>query len=249
MGMSIISSIKKRYLLILTLIAIITSVSSVSAIEIDFPMVTGKNIYDCEVVQTKNTSYVVVNLNEKVSFTASTYKINKLNWNFGDNAKLIETRPVNNVSTASHTYKKVGTYKVTVNVEGKSNNINLLNTEDFVTVKVVKKPDLVLTKLNYARKGKDIVGFQATVKNKGASSSKASTMKMWYADPKFKKYTKSIKIPALKSGQSASVIIAFQIPYKFRKQIKFVKVDSANQIDESIKSNNQKRLNDLIMIK
>lgn len=216
----------------------ISSLSSVSAI--DFPIITEKNIYDSDVVKvkSKNLSYVVVNLNEKIKFSASTKDTSNINWNFGDNSKIIKKKTINQVSTVTHTFKKVGSYNVKVDIEG-SNGINLINT-DFITVKVVKKPDLVLTKLNYVRKGKDVVSVAATVKNKGTISSKACYMKLWYKDKKINKYTKTAKIQALKPGKSSTAIINFQIPYKYRNHIKYVKVDSTNKITESIKSNNQK---------
>ena len=225
-------------------IAMIASVSSVSAN--DFPMITDKNIYDSDIVTSGKSQHAVVNLNEKISFSVSTINIDRVDWNFGDKTNLKKTRTINQTSTVTHTFKKVGTYKVKVNTYSNSGNINLQNTEDFLTVKVVKKPDLVLTRLNYARNGKNIVGFQATVKNKGKLASKACYMKMWYQDTKLKKEAKTVKISGLKPGQSTSVIINFQIPYKYRNYISYVKVDSTNIIKESIKSNNQKSLNGLI---
>ena len=227
----------------------IASVSSVAADDLDLPKIVDRNVYDCDIIETKSSSYVVVNLNEKITFTAYTSKINKVDWNFGDKSKVIKTKTKNQTSIATHTFKKVGTYKVNVFIDGKSGNIQLQNTEEFITVKVVKKPDLIFTKLNYAPKGKNIVGFSATVKNKGNVASKACYLKMWYENPKLKKYNKLVKISALKPGKSTSVIVAFKIPYKYRKQIKYVKVDSSNKIAESIKSNNQIRLNDVISIK
>ncbi|MDR2966725.1 MAG: PKD domain-containing protein [Methanobacteriaceae archaeon] len=226
------------------LIAIIASLSSVSAIEL--PMITSKNVYDSEIVNSGKSQYAVVNLNEKISFSVSTNNIDKVDWNFGDNTKIIKTKTKKQSSAVTHTFKKVGTYKVKVYIEGTSEGITLQNTEDFITVKVVKKPDLILTKLNYARKGKNIDGFAVTVKNKGTAASKACDVKMWYKDTKLKKYTKSVKIPALKAGKDTTVLIKFQIPYKYRNYISYVKIDSNNKISESIKSNNQKTLNNLI---
>ena len=238
MERSIIKILKKKYPIILMFITMIASVSSVSAI--DFPMIKEKSIYDAEIVKSSNLTYAVVNLNEKVNFTATTSNIDKIDWNFGDSAKIIKTKTKNQVSSVTHTFKKVGTYKVKVDIKGTSGNINLENTEEFITVKVVKKPDLVLTKLSYDTRGKDTIGIYATVINKGSVSSKACYMKMWYENKKFNKYTKSAKIPALKSGKSTSILIKFQIPYKYRNYVKYINVDSSNKITESIKSNNQK---------
>ena len=244
--MSIIKILKRKYFLILMFIILIASISSVSANGIPDSGVVNGNIYDSEIVRSGNSSYAIVNLNEKVNFIAKTVNVNTISWNFGDKTKIEKTKTKNQASSVTHTFKKVGTYNVKVDTKGLVDSINFVSTKDFITVKVVKKPDLVLTKLNYARKGKDIVGFSATVKNKGAASSKDSYIKMWYKNTNLKKESKSVKVPALKAGSSTQVLIKFQIPSKYKKYISYVKVDSTNKINESIESNNQKLLSDLI---
>lgn len=216
----------------------IASMSSVSAI--DYPMIIGKNVYDSELLPLKNPTYAVVNLNEKVNFTVSTSNIDKVNWDFGDKTPIIKTTTKKQVSSVMHTFKKVGNYKVNIYYKGTSDNINLENTEEFITVKVVKKPDLILKEVKYARNGKDVVGLAAIVKNKGAASSKACYIEIGYKDKRLNKYTKSARISVLKPGKSTSVIIKFQIPYKYRNYVKYAKVDSTNRISESIKTNNNK---------
>jgi len=226
----------------------IVSVTSVSANGIPEFGIIYRDVSDSEIVPpppAKN-KYVVVNLKEKVHFSAYTVNVDKINWNFGDKTKIAMKKTVNQTSIVSHTFKKVGTYNVTVDMEGRVDKINFVDTKHFVTVKVVKKPDLTITSINHDRKGKDITTFQITVKNKGTVASKASSVKMWYENPKFKKLTRTVKIPALKAGKSATVLIEFNMPYKNRKQIKYITVDPNNKIAESIKSNNKKRLNDMI---
>jgi len=251
--MSIIKILKSKYFMILMFITIIVSIHSVSAGMYDFPediKVKKVNVYDSDIITSGKTKYTIVNLNEEVKFVAETSKVDRVNWNFGDKTPIINTTTKDDVSTITHTFKKVGTYKIKVDIEKTYLNVShaggLYNPTyreekiQIIKVKVVKKPDLIITKINYPRDAKNVGGIVATVKNKGSISSKACQIKAWYKDKKLKQYTKSVKVPVLKAGKSTQIVIKFQIPSKYKKNVKYLKVDSTNKVSESIKSNNRK---------
>jgi PKD repeat protein len=233
------------------------SISSASADDIysnknfDDMGVTTINVYDSDIVTSGKSKLAIVNINEKVKFVAKTKSgVERVNWNLGDKSQIKNTTTKNQASTVSHTFKKAGTYKVKVDLEktvlttvkGVPHNLNYRDPGlHIITVKVVKKPDLIITKINYPRNSKNVGGIGVTVKNKGDISSKACQMKVWYKDKKLKQFTTTAKIPALKSGKSTQIVVKFQIPHKYKKNVKYVRVNSNNILDESIKSNNQKR--------
>ena len=75
------------------------------------------------------------------------------------------------------------------------------------------------------------------VQNIGSLSTKATRVTIFYQDPKklgkvnakYKKFTASAKLKALKPGKSATLQIQFKIPKKMQKLIKNVRLDSANK--------------------
>jgi uncharacterized cupredoxin-like copper-binding protein len=231
----------------------IISISSVSANDIysnknfDDIGVTKINVHDSDIVKSGKSKVTVVNLNEKVTFVTKTKSgVERVNWNFSDKSKVQKTETKNLSSTVSHTFKKTGTYKIKVdlektvfkNVNDVPHNLNYLDPQvHIITVKVVKKPDLIIAGVTYPRSSKNVGGIIATVKNKGVLSSKVCNIQVWYKDKKLKQYTKTAKVKALKPGKSTQVVIKFQIPNKYKK---YVKVNSNNKISESIKSNNRK---------
>lgn len=234
----------------------IVSISSVSANDIysnknfDDIGVTKINVHDSDIVTSGKSKVTVVNLNEKITFVAKTKSgVERVNWNFSDKSKIQKTETKNRSSTVSHTFKKAGTYKIKVDLEktvfttinGVPHNLNYLDPQvHIITVKVVKKPDLIITGVTYPRSSKNVGGIIATVKNKGVLSSKACNIKVWYKDKKLKQYTKTVKVKGLKPGKSAQIVIKFQIPNKYKKYVKYVQINSNNKVSESIKSNNRK---------
>ena len=238
------------------IVTMVVAISSVSANDIyssknfDDMGVTTINVYDSDIIKSGKSRVAVVNINEKIRFVAKTKSgVHRVNWNFSDKSEIKNTETKNRSSTVSHIFKKTGNYKIKVDLEktvfkdvkGVPHNLNYRDPGvHIITVKVVKKPDLILTKINYPRNEKNVGGIIATVKNKGAISSKACDIQVWYKDKKLKQYTKTAKVPVLKPGKSTDVLIKFQIPNKYKNHIKYAKVDSGNRLDESIKSNNRK---------
>ena len=232
-------------------------ISSVSANDIysnknfDDIGITKINVYDSDIITSGVTKVAFVNLNEKITLVARTKSgVERVNWNFSDKSKIQKTETKNQSSTVSHTFRKVGTYKIKVDLEktvfthvnGVPHNLNYLDPQvHIITVKVVNKPDLFLTNISYPRNSKNNVkGIIATVKNKGGISSKACHITAAYKDKRLKQYTKTTKIPVLKPGRSTRIVINFQIPHKYKNYVKYIRVDSNNRISESIKSNNIK---------
>ncbi|KZX15348.1 hypothetical protein MBCUT_15620 [Methanobrevibacter cuticularis] len=175
--------------------------------------------------------------------------------NFGDGTKK------KGAGWISHTYKKAGWYKITVNLNGTCTAFDFFGTPcngsgkitngtKVYLVYVSNKPQLSLSKLtsgyttlkNY-KKG-NIGYLDVKVTNVGASSSKATKIKMWYEQPnkfgkvysKLKKYTKTAKLKALKAGKSTTVRIYFSIPKKYAKLWKNIKLDSLNRVNQISKT-------------
>ncbi|WP_066972589.1 PKD domain-containing protein [Methanobrevibacter filiformis] len=216
-----------------------------------------KSAYDCKVVTTKNSYYIQVNKGEKINFGVKTDSITNMTWNFGDNTKEVFTKPTKDYVSTSHKFNKNGMYTVKLVYNGQKGGISLSSSsEEFVKVKVVTKPDLTLTGLVRNVDGKkNVVSVLFTVKNKGAASAKASKLQVAYNDPKYnaakysnkglvkiysklKKYTKTVKVKALKSGRSTKVLVNFKIPVKYRNLVKFVRIIPNKKSVESISSNN-----------
>ena len=181
-----------------------------------------------------------VNVIEKLSFNAfvsgsfaNKAKITKATWDFGDKTKKTGI-------TAKQVYKKTGGYTVKVTVTSKYNGKTYTSTNIY-NIYVVKKADLSIesVKKNTDKKN-NVVSLTVVVKNKGAVASKATEIKTWYSSSALKKYTKTAKIKSLKAGKSTVLTIAFQIPYKYRKYSKKIKIDPNNKLTETVKNNNQR---------
>lgn len=180
-------------------------------------------------------------------------KVKKASIDFGDGTKKTSTGWI------SHSYKKAGWYKIKVTIieatftDSKSGLISssdmsgeITNTTREYLVKVTNKAQLDITGniTSYSSNKKDykkgnINYLTVKVTNTGSVTSKATKIKIWYQDPKkfgkvyskYKKYTKSAKLKALKPGQSTTVKIYFSIPKKLSKLVKNIRLDSLNKVN------------------
>lgn len=121
----------------------------------------------------------------------------------------------------------------------KFNKVNWVNSKKNYKVYVSNKADLTITGItkNIDEK-KNVVSLSTVIKNIGTKSSNSIYLKVWYDNKKLNNYSKSVKVKSLKPGKFSTVNISFKVPYKYRNQIKNIKIDSKNQVNESIESNN-----------
>ncbi len=172
---------------------------------------------------------------------------------FGDGTKKRTTKWI------SHAYKKSGWYKITIKFNATFEKCMFLGMESSGTgeiingtkeylVYVTNKPQLTISNItsgytSYANyKKKNINYLDIKVTNIGSTKSKATKIKMWYQKPgdenfgkiypKLKKYTKSAKLKALSAEKSAIVRIYFNIPKKYQKLWKNIKLDSLNRVNQ-----------------
>jgi PKD repeat protein len=182
-----------------------------------------------------------VNLKEKLSFTAfvsgslaNKAKITKASWDFGDKTKKTGIK-------TSHTFKKTGEYVIKLTSTSTYNGKTYSSTDTY-NINVVSKPDLSIESMtkNMDKQKKNTNSVIVTIKNRGAEACQDTQVKVYYSASSLKKFSKIVKVKALKPGESTKITIAFKIPYKNRNLLKIIKVDPDNKIDESVKNNNKK---------
>lgn len=207
-----------------------------------------------QVAKGKKTQYKAsVNSAGNLFYDLKGVKVKKASIDFGDGTKKTSTGWI------SHSYKKAGWYKIKVTIieatftDSKSGLISssdmsgeITNTTREYLVKVTNKAQLDITGniTSYSSNKKDykkgnINYLTVKVTNTGSVTSKATKIKIWYQDPKkfgkvyskYKKYTKSAKLKALKPGQSTTVKIYFSIPKKLSKLVKNIRLDSLNKVN------------------
>lgn len=207
-----------------------------------FQVAKGKKIKFKASVNTNGNAALITDM--------SGVKIKNAYITFGDGAKKRST------SWISHTYKKTGWYKIKVTFNATFNKCKFLGMDSSGTgqivdaskeylVYVANKPQLGLSNIkagysSYKNYKKGNINFlDVKITNTGSVTSKASKIKIWYEQPnkfgkvysKLKKYTKTAKLKALKSGKSTTVRIYFSIPKKYSKLWKNIRLDSLNKIN------------------
>jgi hypothetical protein len=231
----------KKYFILLIFISILASISAVSADDLGFtlPMIDSKTVSDGNVVKTKTTTYVIVNVNQKITYGAKTSGTNGIVWNFGDKTGSVNAK-VNkyNQSFISHRYNKVGTY--TIQADTYNDWVNF--PQEFIKVKVVSYPDLYFKNISInTDKYNRITALNVVIGNKGAVKSKATYLKSGFDAkvvkkyPKLKKYFAVTKIKALNPGKITKITLKFKKALGFRNLAKIAYIIKRN---EKITNNN-----------
>jgi hypothetical protein len=255
-------NINKISIGIIFLITVVASLSCVSAMGISMNGDTATVTEDDRIVSITMSNFELlskygdnafrVNAKNPVTYQASAieYTGTKLKaktavWDFGDGTKVKGLK-------VKHTYKKSGWYNITVTINatgsgsildfgGDYKRLNYYDSKKTYRVYVDAKPDLTFTNITKQfDKKKNVRAITVVVKNIGGSTAKASYIKVSYPykNKKLAKYTKVVKIPALKPGKSKKVNIYFVIPKAYSNLNKRIELDAGHKIKESIKSNN-----------
>ncbi|MCL2687824.1 MAG: PKD domain-containing protein [Methanobrevibacter sp.] len=210
--------------------------------------------------------YIKTGLRQKLSLRAmaknyegKNIKVTSAVWTFSDGSK------ARGLST-SKTFRKTGWYtvKMRINATGPgsywgdnpSDNWTWIDSTKTFKIHVVNKADLKATKIMRSPASKDnTVVFRIIIKNYGMSDSKATQIRLGFADKKLSRFSQTVSVKPIKGVvykkvvskgktitkpvvKSTRVDIQFKVPVKHQNKIKHLRIDPQNRLSESIKSNN-----------